>query len=142
MNATMEKVRDRQNAHDAEGMAALFSPDYRSEQPAHPRRGFGGHAQVAINWNQMFRGVPDLRVELVAGTTDGATCWSEWVWRGHYTDGSLFEMRGVTIMGLTEDGLIAEARLYMEVVEQDGAAVDETVRQLARTAEAAPSGKP
>jgi hypothetical protein len=38
-------------------------------------------------------------------------------------------MRGVTILGLTADGLFAEARLYMEPVEQDGAAIDETVRK-------------
>jgi hypothetical protein len=41
-------------------------------------------------------------------------------------------MRGTTIMGLTSDGLIAEARLYMEPVEHDGAAIDEKVQQLAQ----------
>lgn len=130
MNATMEKLRDRVNAHDAAGMAALFAPDYRSEQPAHPNRGFGGHAQVEANWSQMFRGVPDLRAEIVSEFTVGVTSWAEWTWRGHHTDGSLFEMHGTTIMGLTSDGLIAEARLYMEPVEHDGAAIDETVQQL------------
>ena len=132
MNATMEKLRDRMNAHDAAGMAALFAPDYRSEQPAHPSRGFGGHAQVEANWSQMFRGVPDMTVEIVAEVTVGASSWVEWSWRGHHTDGSLFEMRGTTIMGLTRDGLIAEARLYMEPVEHDGAAIDEAVQQLAQ----------
>ena len=132
MNATMEKLRDRMNAHDAAGMAALFAPDYRSEQPAHPNRGFGGHAQVEANWSQMFRGVPDVTAEIVSEVTVGATSWVEWIWRGHHTDGSPFEMRGTTIMGLTQDGLVAEARLYMEPVERDGAAIEETVQQLAR----------
>lgn len=132
MNATMEKLRDRVNAHDAAGMAALFAPDYRSEQPAHPNRGFGGHAQVEANWSQMFRGVLDLRAEIVSEVTVGATSCAEWTWHGLHTDGSLFEMRGTTIMGLTSDGLIAEARLYMEPVEHDGAAIDETVQQLAQ----------
>jgi hypothetical protein len=132
MNATMQKLREKMNAHDAAGMAALFAPDYRSEQPAHPNRGFGGHAQVEANWSQMFRGVPDVTAEIVSEVTVGATSWVEWIWRGHHTDGSPFEMRGTTIMGLTQDGLIAEARLYMEPVERDGAAIEETVQQLAQ----------
>jgi ketosteroid isomerase-like protein len=130
MNATISKLRDAMNAHDAKRMAALFAPDYRSEQPAHPNRGFGGHAQVQANWTEMFRGVPDLTVEVVSEVTVGATCWSEWIWRGHHTDGSVFEMRGTTVMGLTSDGRVAEARLYMEPVEHDGAAIEETVQQL------------
>lgn len=40
-------------------------------------------------------------------------------------------MRGVTILRLNANGLIAEARLYMEPVDRDGAAIDEAVRQLA-----------
>jgi hypothetical protein len=132
MHPTFEKLRDCMNAHDAEGMSALFSPDYRSRQPAHPNRGFGGHAQVAANWGNMFRGVPDMIGEIVAATEDGPTVWSEWIWSGHHPDGSPFEMRGVTVMGLDEDGLIAEARLYMEPVERDGAAIDQAVRQLSQ----------
>ena len=131
MNATISKLRDTMNEHDAEGMAALFSTDYRSEQPAHPNRGFGGHTQVALNWGNMFRGVPDLTADVVASAEVGATTWTEWVWRGQHSDGSPFEMRGVTIMGLTQNGLIADARLYMEPVEQGGAAIDDVVRELA-----------
>jgi ketosteroid isomerase-like protein len=131
MNATIATLRDLMNGHDAEALAAIFSPDYRSQQPAHPNRGFGGHAQVATNWGNMFRGVPNLTAQVLAETTDGGTSWSEWIWSGHHPDGSPFEMRGVTILGLTDDGLIAEARLYMEPVERNGAAIDEAVRQLA-----------
>ena len=80
----------------------------------------------------MFRGVPDLRAQMLAETTDGATSWSEWVWSGRHPDGTPFEMRGVTILGLTNDGLIGDARLYMEPVEWDGAAIDEAVQQLAQ----------
>ena len=82
----------------------------------------------------MFRGVPDLRAQVLAEITDGATSWSEWIWSGHHRDGSPFEMRGVTILGVDDDGLIAEARLYMEPVERDGAAIDEAVRRLAKPA--------
>ena len=132
MNPTIAKLRDLMNGHDAAALSALFSPDYRSQQPAHPNRGFGGHAQVATNWGAMFRGVPDLTAQVLAETTDGVTSWSEWIWSGHHPDGSPFEMRGVTILGITDDGLIGEARLYMEPVERDGAAIDEAVRQLSQ----------
>ena len=85
---------------------------------------------MAANWTQMFAGVPDLTWEAIDSTTDGLTTWTEWEWRGHYTDGSLFLMRGVALMGLNDEGLIAWARFYLEPVEQDGAAIDETVQQL------------
>jgi ketosteroid isomerase-like protein len=131
MNATIRRLCERMNAHDAEGMAALFAPDYRSEQPAHPNRGFGGREQVATNWSGMFSGVPDLTAEVVSEVTVGSTCWAEWVWHGHHTDGSPFEMRGTTIVELVHDGLIAEMRLYMEPVERNGPAIDDAVRHLA-----------
>ena len=132
MNPSIAKLRDLLNGHDAAALAALFSPSYRSQQPAHPNRGFGGYAQVAANWGNMFQGVPDLRAQVLAETTDGAVSWSEWIWSGHHHDGTPFEMRGVTILALNDDGLIGEARLYMEPVERDGAAIDEAVRRLAK----------
>ena len=130
MNDTIARLAEAVNRHDVDGMAALFASDYRSEQPAHPNRGFGGSEQVAANWSQMFAGVPDVTAEAIAHTTDGRTTWTEWAWRGHHPDGSLFAMRGVTLMGLDDDGLVAWARLYMEPVEEGGAAIDETVQQL------------
>jgi hypothetical protein len=42
-------------------------------------------------------------------------------------------MKGVTIAGLDDDGLIVWMRLYMEEVEQGGAAIDDAVRQLSGT---------
>ena len=77
VNQTIELLRDAMNGHDLEAMALLFAPDYRSEQPLHPRRGFGGREQVAANWRVMFDDVPDLQVGLVKESTDGATSWSE-----------------------------------------------------------------
>ena len=133
MNSTISRLRDAMNAHDVEGMVALFAPDYRSEQPVHPQRGFGGRDQVGTNWTRMFDGVPDLEVGVVKESTEGTTSWSDWVWRGSHGDGTPFFMKGVTVMGLTDDGLIAWARLYMEPVEQGGAAIDEAVRSLSRS---------
>jgi ketosteroid isomerase-like protein len=130
MNDTIARLRDAMNGHDIEALVALFAPNYRSEQPAHPQRGFGGRDQVGANWGRMFDGVPDLEVGVVKESTDGTTSWSEWVWRGSHRDGTPFLMKGVTVMGLGDDGLIQWARLYMEPVEQGGAAIDEAVRHL------------
>lgn len=130
MHETIARLRDAQNRHDAEGMAACFAADYRSEQPLHPRRGFGGREQVAANWSRMFDGIPDFEAGVVKESTDGSTSWAEWVWRGSHRDGSPFLMKGVVLAGLNDDGLISWMRLYMEPVEQGGAAIDETVRHL------------
>lgn len=130
MNATIARLRDAMNRHDVDGMVALFAADYRSEQPLHPQRGFSGRDQVGANWGRMFDGVPDLEVGIVKESTDGTTSWSEWVWRGSHRDGTPFLMKGVTVMGLADDGRIAWARLYMDEVERDGAAIDEAVLHL------------
>ena len=132
MHPTIARLADAMNRHDAAGMATMFRPDYRSEQPAHPNRGFSVAAQVQTNWSQMFAGVPDMRGECVADTDDGSTAWTEWRWTGTRVNGSPFGMNGVIILGLGEDGLITWGHLYMEPVEQDGAAIDEAVRKLAR----------
>ena len=59
----IRQMVERTNAHDLEGMAALMHEDYRSEQPFHPARGFGGQAQMKANWGAILTGVPDLRAE-------------------------------------------------------------------------------
>jgi ketosteroid isomerase-like protein len=137
MNTTLARLADAVNRHDPDAMAALFAPDYRSEQPAHPERGFGGADQVAANWRQMFAGVPDLTAEMVAEASDGDISWSEWRWSGTHTDGRPFRMRGVTLMGVGADGLIHWGRLYMEPVEEGGAGIEDDVRRLSGS-----SGRP
>lgn len=129
MTAMLERLRDAVNAHDAQRLASLFAEDYRSAQPLHPSRGFGGSAQVLENWSSVFDGVPDFTSELVASTAEGETEWGEWHWHGHHTDGSPFAMRGITIFVL-RDGLVAEGRLYMEPVEADGRGIDAAVQEL------------
>ena len=130
MNPTIGRLAEAVNRHDPEGMAAQMAPDYRSEQPAHPNRGFGGTGQVIENWTAMFGAVPDMVAEVVGECTDGTTSSSEWWWHGHRPDGTAYAMRGVIVCGLREDGLIQWARLYVEPVEEGGAAIREAVRQL------------
>lgn len=78
MTTMLERLRDAANAHDAELLASLFAPDYRSTQPLHPSRGFGGSSQVLENWSSVFEGVPDFTSELVASAVNGDTEWGEW----------------------------------------------------------------
>lgn len=131
MRTVLERMRDATNAHDARLLAALFAQDYRSTQPLHPSRGFGGSSQVLENWSSVFAGVPDFHSELVASAVDGDTEWGEWSWSGHHVDGSPFAMRGVTIF-VVRDGLVMEGRLYMEPVEADGGDIAAAVRDLYR----------
>jgi ketosteroid isomerase-like protein len=131
MRSIFERLTQAQNSHDAHGMAACFAEDYVSEQPVHPSRAFRGRAQVLTNWSSVFEGVPDFRAELVASSLDGETEWGEFDWSGRHTDGSHFAMRGV-IIATVRDGLIAEARLYMEPIDRSdddiAAAVDKLYR--------------
>lgn len=129
MASMLERLQEASNSHDPRRMAALFAEDYRSAQPLHPGRAFGGRAQVLTNWSSVFEGVPDFTSELVASAAVGDTEWGEWEWRGRHKDGSPFEMRGITIL-VVRDGLIAEARLYMEPVEADSEDIDAAVQQL------------
>jgi len=131
VNPVIERLRDAVNRHDPEGMAATMKPDYRSDQPVHPNRHFVGNRQVIANWTEMFRGVPDMSVEVVAEATEGTTSFAELACAGHHTDGSDFDLRGVIVAGI-EDDLISWMRLYLEPVEADGAAIEEAVHQLSR----------
>ncbi len=132
MGDAMARVGTAINDHDLDAFVALFAPDYRSEQPAHPNRSFRGADKVRENWASVFAGIPDLSAELMtsATTRDGVEV-GEWHWRGTHVDGSEFAMRGVIVLG-TEDGRIAWGRLYMEPVEREGADVDAMVRDTYR----------
>jgi limonene-1,2-epoxide hydrolase len=126
----VERLHRAMNAHDLDAFVDCFDTEYRSEQPVHPNRGFGGRAQVAQNWSAMFDGMPDFHAELLSTATDGATLWSEWQWTGSRAGAPPLDMRGVALFRI-ERGRIASARLYMEEVEAAGDRIDETVRHLA-----------
>lgn len=112
-----ERLRKAFNAHDLEGLVALVDPDYESEQPAHPERGFRGREQIRKNWASIFSRVPDFRADVLRGAVDGDTVWTEWRWHGMRADGSKFDLRGVTLFRVW-NGRIVSGRLYMEPVSQ------------------------
>ena len=130
--SVLERMHRAVNAHDIDAFVEVFSPDYRSEQPAHPDREFGGREQVRENWGGTFQEVPDFHAELLRSAVSGDTVWSEWHWYGTRRDASRLEMRGVMLMGVHAEH-IAWARLYMEFVERGGAGISEVVRRM-RTA--------
>jgi len=125
----LERLARTVNQHDLEAFVACFHRDYRSEQPVHPSRGFGGREQVRTNWQALFDGIPDFHAELLGTATHDDSVWSEWHWTGTRANQAQLDIRGVTIFTI-EAGLIASGRLYMEEVEGAGGDIEETVRRI------------
>jgi hypothetical protein len=124
MLTVLEQLHNAMNQHDLEAMLECFDPDYRSEQPLHPNRGFGGKEQVRKNWSRMLNSFPDFEAQLLGHTSSGETVWSEWRWSAKGLN-----MMGVTLLGVRE-GRIVWGRLYMEPVDVDGEDIDESVRSI------------
>ena len=132
MAEVMSRLLAALNAHDLDAFVECFASDYRSDQPAHPGRAFEGREQVRTNWTNVFAGIPDFQAELLtSGMLEDAVEIGEWRWRGTHTDGTPFEMQGVTVMGI-EGRQVAWGRLYMEVIERDGTDIDQMVRETYR----------
>jgi len=126
--ATVERLVQATNAHDLDRLVACFAEDYRNETPVHPARSFQGRSQVRRNWEQIFAFVPDIRVEIIRSAVDGDSLWSEWEMRGTRRDGTAHLMRGCIVFGVG-DSAIRWARFYLEPVDDNGATVDQAVRE-------------
>ena len=126
--ATVERLVQATNAHDLDRLVACFAEDYRNETPVHPARSFQGRLQVRRNWEQIFAFVPDIRVEIIRSAVDGDSLWSEWEMRGTRRDGTAHLMRGCIVFGVG-DSAIRWARFYLEPVDENGATVDQAVRE-------------
>ncbi len=124
------RLRDAMNAHDLEAFLDCFHDDYRSEQPIHPGRGFGGREQVRKNWSAIFAGIPDFAATLVDDCEKEGEEWSEWRWTGTRGDGSALDMAGVIVLGV-RDGRATWGRLYVEPVETEEEGIDAAVRKMA-----------
>lgn len=129
--SVVERLVQALNAHDLNSFVDCFGPDYHSEQPAHPARGFGGREQVRTNWSTLFAEIPDIRAELLGAAVDDDTCWAELRIHGTRDNGSTLDLRGVIIHGIPSDR-IAWARLYLEEVEDTGEGIDEAVQGMAK----------
>ena len=135
MRTVLGRLRDALNDRDPDAMLECFHADYRSEQPAHPNRGFGGKEQVRKNWSEIFSQVPDIRAWVHRTAAHGDTLWTEWEMAGARQDGAPFLMRGVVIFGVA-GGQLSSARFYLEPVETGSGDVDVHTRRVV----GAPSG--
>jgi ketosteroid isomerase-like protein len=122
------------NAHDLDALVACFADDYLNETPAHPARGFRGTEQVRRNWAQLFAGIPDLSVRILATAAADDTAWTEWEMSGTRSDGTAHLMRGVIIFRVAA-GKAVSARFYLEPVEDTSGGAD---AQISRVVPAAP----
>lgn len=111
-----ERIIEAMNQHDLDAVIACVTPDYISEQPAHPSRSYVGSEQLRTNLGRIFASVPDFRVDLLADGTINDEYWIETRWHGTRADGAAFDLRGVMIFA-TRDGLISRNRHYFEPVE-------------------------
>ena len=128
--AVTTRLRDAMNDHDIEAFLDCFHEDYRSEQPVHPGRGFGGREQVRANWSSIFAGVRDFAADLLGHCQDESQEWSAWRWTGTRQDGSVLDMAGVIVLGIRA-GRIAWGRLYVEPVQAAEETIDEAVQRMA-----------
>ncbi len=128
----VDRLVSATNRHDIEALVACFAVDYRNETPTHPERSFRGRDQVRRNWEQIFAFVPDVQAEIVHRATAGDEAWTEWKMTGTRRDGSAHRMAGVIVFGVRDD-VVAQARFYLEPIDDDGGDVDQAVRaQVAR----------
>jgi ketosteroid isomerase-like protein len=127
MASVVERLRDAVNRHDLQALLECIDEDYRSEQPAHPNRGFGGKEQVRKNWSSIFESFPDFRAELLRYASEGDLVWSEWHWSA-----TGLEIAGVTLFGVRAERIVW-GRLYMEPVEEEGEDIDEAMRTMTET---------
>jgi uncharacterized protein (TIGR02246 family) len=123
----VERLVHATNAHDLDGVAACFAPDYVNVTPAHPGRGFVGRDQVRKNWTQIFAAVPDIQVQVVAAAFVGGTAWTQWEMHGTRRDGTAHEMAGVVVFEV-EDDLARRAIFFLEPVDEGPGTVDDAVR--------------
>ena len=94
MTMVIERMTEALNRHDLHAFLGCFGPNYRSEQPAHTHRAFGGKEQVRKNWSGMFESFPDFEAQLLRYTAEEGVVWGEWHWMA-----TGLNMVGVTIMG-------------------------------------------
>ena len=131
--ALVDRLARTTNAHDLDALVDCFAVDYRNETPAHPARGFSGREQVRTNWQQIFAGVPDLRVTVLGSAVAGDTIWTEWEMAGTRLDGTEHLMRGVILFGVNA-GRASWARFYLEPVQDGPDSIDAAVARQLRVA--------
>ena len=112
----LERFLTALNEQDLELLLTCFHPEYRSEQPVHPERGFQGRARVAENWGWVFDRFDEFHAEVFDAITRDDQLWTEWRWVGIDENDDHVEVRGVMIFRLQDEQFVS-GRLYMEPVD-------------------------
>ncbi|AMB41821.1 nuclear transport factor 2 family protein [Arthrobacter sp. TES] len=136
--AVIHRLLEATNKHDLESLAECFAPGYVNETPAHPTRGFTGRDTIRSNWEQLFTGVPDIKVRMVSHSVSADQVWTELHMQGAWRDGTPHELTGVVIFGV-EEHAINSARFYMEPVEHLPRVVDTADRVSHRVTHGRPA---
>ncbi len=124
----IDRLLEATNRHDLDAITGCFASDFVNETPLHPARSFRGREQVRRNWELILAGVPDLRAEIVARSTEADTVWTEWEMDGTRRDGARHLMRGVMVFNIADDA-IRGVRFYLEPVDESSAGIDAALRQ-------------
>jgi steroid delta-isomerase-like uncharacterized protein len=89
------------NSHNADAVAALFTPDALYEDVPTGAVNYGT-AQIRAFAQGFFTAVPDIHLELVGASLKGGHGTIEWVLtgtdQGIYRTGTQFRVRGVTVI--------------------------------------------
>lgn len=119
LDAAADRLFEAINARDPRAVAACFAVDYRAQTPVHPDRDFVGRDQVLANWTALISATTDLRAQVLrrAADAEASQVWLEWEQRSTAASGAVTLHRGVSILGVGQDGLFTWTRFYVEPVE-------------------------
>lgn len=117
-------------AHDLEGAAACFAPDYRDEAPARRGETVVGQAKVRENFAALLRDIPDLRADLLGAVADGDSVWMEWRLHGTRRDGTPVAFVGVNIFGVRAQQFVW-GRIYTELM-RDAGGIDAQIARMTK----------
>lgn len=111
------------NAHDADGIAAQFTPDGVRHQFAFPETRLAGRRAIAGGCGEIIHAVPDCRLDVRSeGITGDGRVSIEWTFTGtHVNDlpgmpaaGNTLRLPGMSVYTLTADGHVALEHAYWD----------------------------
>lgn len=102
------------NAHDAAGVVALMTEDCVFEAAAGPEihgARHVGRAAVRAAFENVWKGLPDVRWDVTGHVVAGDRAVSEWIFRATRPDGARIEVEGCDLFTL-RDGLVAKKQAF------------------------------
>jgi ketosteroid isomerase-like protein len=118
--ATLERLADAFNAHDAEAVMAFFTEDCEMDGPRGPDawgRRFVGWQQVREGVQSRFDGLPDVHYGVARHWVAGDRGCSEWLLTGTTPEGTRIEVRGCDLFEFHGDK-IRRKDSYWKIVER------------------------